>query len=171
MLRKSAVLSLSVVALWATQSPLAATAATPGADECRRYGAFTPVAGAFHTAGPGLSAQCVGHWLAQTGRAHDGSPSAAVLGLLTRFVDGVRSGKADLGEMTSKMVQAYGNGTPVEMPPKSQIAHVTSARLLGADAQGNDVYAVGLAGGGWYWTINVNQENKVEAAFLHFGNS
>jgi hypothetical protein len=69
------------------------------------------------------------------------------------------------------MAQAYGDGAPVEMPPRSHIARATSARLLGTDAQGNDVYAVGLAGGGSYWTINIDREYRVEAAFLHFGNS
>jgi hypothetical protein len=118
-----------------------------------------------------MPGRCLGNWAAQSVPKPVDAPSAKTRETLTRFIDGVRSGKADLGDMTPEMAQAYGNGSPVEMPPKSHIPRPTSVRLLGADAHGNVVYAVGLAGGGLYWTININHEGRVEAAFLHFGNA
>jgi len=160
---RKAVLSLAAISLSGLQGPVAAAAREP--ESCPRYGGDLPPS----AHGPALPRECALYWR-PFGRVQNpvGPPSKAVLVKLDRFINGVRSGKPDLRDMTPEMARAYGDGSPVGMPVASHTASPKSASFLGVDAGGNDVYAVALAGGGTYWEVHMDRNGQIDAAFFRF---
>ena len=165
-------LVLATVAVSLAQSPIAAAASPPGTNDCPRYGSFVPPfsgpqGGGLELRGSDMSDRCIGLWGAQGSQVPPGPVSERAQAILTRFVQGVRSGKPDRGDMSPDMAHQYRDGSSASIPHGGRIPAPKSARLMGADAFGNDVYAVALAGGGASWQIHLDRDGRIEAAFFN----
>jgi hypothetical protein len=85
---------------------------------------------------------------------------------LRRLIDGILSGKPNYDEMSAALADVTRQQLESLQSGLAELQAVASARFLGVDPQGNDVYSVRHENGASHWRISLDSKGTIVSAWV-----
>lgn len=102
--------------------------------------------------------------LAEKVKAQTATPGTEAA--LRRLIDGIVSGKPNYDEMSAALADVTRQQLPTLQSGLAELHAVVSARFLGVDDQGNDVYSVRHENGASHWRIALDAKGTIVSAWV-----
>lgn len=102
--------------------------------------------------------------LAEKVKAQTATPGTEAA--LRRLIDGILSGKPNYDEMSAALADVTRQQLESLQSGLAELQAVASARFLGVDPQGNDVYSVRHENGASHWRISLDSKGTIVSAWV-----